>query len=60
METVDVNDKKSDKLRRRYDIRAVPSIVIDGRIKVVGIPDFPWFCGDGFYEELEREYPLKR
>jgi hypothetical protein len=39
--------------------RAVPSIVIDSKIKVVGKPMFPWFCGDEFYNMLEREYPLK-
>ena len=31
---------------RKYAIRAVPTIVIDGRIKVEGKPDFPWMCGD--------------
>ena len=44
---------------RDYGINAVPSIVIDGRIKVVGVPDFPWFCGEEFYEFLEEKYPLK-
>lgn len=44
---------------RDYGITAVPTIVIDGRIKVVGIPDFPWFCGKEFYEFLEDKYPLK-
>ena len=44
---------------RRYDIRAVPTIVVDGRIKVEGMPDFPWICGDAFYAWLERRYPLR-
>jgi len=43
---------------KRYNITAVPSIVIDGKIKVVGVPTFPWFCGDEFYGMLERKYPL--
>lgn len=42
----------------RYGIRSVPTIVIDGRIKVEGKPDFPWMCGDEFYEFLRRRYPL--
>jgi hypothetical protein len=29
-------------------------------IKVVGIPDFPWICGDDLYKKLKNEYPLKR
>lgn len=43
---------------RRYGVRSVPTIVIDGRIKVEGKPDFPWLCGDEFYEFLLRLYPL--
>jgi len=35
-ESVEVKRKIKD-----YSITAVPSIVIDGRIKVVGVPDFP-------------------
>jgi hypothetical protein len=31
---------------KRVDVKAVPTTVIDGEIKVVGIPDFPWICGD--------------
>jgi hypothetical protein len=45
---------------KRYDIRAVPTLVIDGRIKVVGVPDFPWFCGEDFYRMLLERYPLRR
>ncbi len=43
----------------RYGIRVVPTVVIDGRIKVEGLPDFPWVCGDDFYAMLERRYPLR-
>lgn len=60
MEILDVNKKGNKELVRRYGITAVPSIVIDGKIKVVGLPTFPWFCGDEFYGMLEKQYPLKR
>ncbi len=43
----------------QYGIRVVPTMVIDGRIKVEGLPDFPWVCGDDFYTMLERRYPLR-
>ena len=43
-----------------YEINAVPTTIIDGKIKVVGIPDFLWICGDELYKKLEKEYPLKR
>ncbi len=41
-----------------YGVDAVPTIVIDGKIKIVGVPDFPWVCDDQFYERLKRKYPL--
>ncbi len=44
----------------RYGVRVVPTVVIDGRIKVEGVPDFPWICGDDFYAMLEQRYPLGR
>ena len=43
---------------RRYGVHAVPTIVVDGRIKVEGYPDFPWICGDEFYRLLEQRYSL--
>jgi hypothetical protein len=43
---------------REYGVKAVPTTIIAGEIKVVGIPDFPWICGDDLYKKLKREYPL--
>jgi len=40
-------------------VKAVPITVIDGNIKVVGIPDFPWICGEGLYTTLKRDYSIK-
>jgi hypothetical protein len=31
-----------------YNVKTVPTTIIDGKIKVVGIPDFPWICGEDF------------
>jgi glutaredoxin len=42
-----------------YDIRAVPTTIIDGEIKVVGVPDFPWICGDDLYKMLKAKYPIR-
>jgi len=55
---VDLSDEKVKMKRKFYKITAVPTIVVDGRIKVVGVPDFPWFCGDDFYRYLEKNFPL--
>jgi|ERR671911_1717219 hypothetical protein len=56
----DVNNMTDDikKKMRDYGITSVPTTIIDGNIKVVGIPDFPWICGDELYQKLKREYPL--
>lgn len=43
-----------------YDVKAVPTTVIDGKIKVVGIPDFPWICGEDLYKKLREEYSMKK
>jgi hypothetical protein len=45
---------------KKYGIKAVPTTIIDGKIKVVGISDFPWICGDDLYMKLKRDYPLRR
>ena len=60
MEVLSIDDRKIKPLMKRYSIGAVPSIVIDGKIKVVGIPTFPWFCGAEFYRTLETKFPLRK
>ncbi len=56
----DTNDMTEEiKMKmKNYDVRAVPTTIIDGEIKVVGIPDFPWICGDELYTMLKAKYPL--
>lgn len=55
-----VPDPETARKVEEFGIRAAPTIVIDGRIKVEGVPDFPWFCGDEFYAMLEKRFPLRR
>lgn len=58
----DVNNMTDDVKRKmkEYRVTSVPTTIIDGNIKVVGIPDFPWICSDDLYKKLKREYPLKK
>ena len=58
----DVNNMTEEiKLKMKYyDVKAVPTTIIDGNIKVVGIPDFPWICGDDLYKKLKKEFPLTK
>lgn len=58
LEVLDVNLPENARKIKMYDIAAVPTIVIDEKIKIVGVPRFPWFCGDEFYSVLEKKYPL--
>ena len=44
---------------KEYSVKAVPTTIIDGKIKVIGIPDFPWICEEDLYKKLRSEYPLK-
>jgi hypothetical protein len=43
-----------------YSVTSVPTTIIDGTIKVVGMPDFPWICGEDLYLKLKREYPFTK
>ena len=52
------NPELHEEAARRYGVRSVPTIVVDGRIKVEGVPDFPWICGEEFYRMLEERYPI--
>jgi hypothetical protein len=45
---------------KKYAVTAVPTTIIDGSVKVVGIPDFPWICGEDLYLKLKREYPFRK
>jgi len=56
----DINNLTNEiKLKlREYGVKSVPTTIIDGQIKVVGIPDFPWICGEDMYKKLRRDYPL--
>jgi hypothetical protein len=52
----------TDKIKvkmKEYSVKAVPTTIIDGKIKVVGIPDFPWICSDDLYKKLKWEYRLE-
>ena len=57
----DVNNMtKEIKVKMRdYDVKAVPTTVIDVNIKVIGIPDFPWIYGEDLYTKLKRDYSIK-
>lgn len=56
----DVNNATSEvkEKMKKYGIKAVPTTVIDGKYKVVGIPDFTLVCGEALFEKLQKEYSM--
>ncbi len=56
----DVNhmDEETEAKMKKYEIKAVPTIVIDGKYKVVGVPDFPMRCGEELFKRLEKDYSI--
>lgn len=53
----DVNNMTEDikNKMRKYSITSVPTTIIDGNIKVVEIPDFPWIWCENLYKNLKRD-----
>ncbi|MEM4297192.1 MAG: thioredoxin family protein [Nitrososphaerota archaeon] len=51
-----------DSLRQKihdYHIRCVPTIVIDGKIRVEGLPQFTFVCSDELYRQLEMNHSFR-
>ena len=45
---------------KNYGVKAVPTIIIDGNIKIEGIPDFPWICGEDLFQKLKHDYTFNK
>jgi protein-disulfide isomerase len=45
-------------LARAYGVRVVPTVVIDGEVKIEGRPDIPFVCDDETYAHLKKRYPI--
>jgi hypothetical protein len=43
---------------KKYGVKVVSTTIIDGSIRIEGIPDFPWICGEDLFQKLERDYRL--
>lgn len=48
----------ADKVRE-YRVRCVPTLVIDGRIKIEGKPQFALICDEETYRFLEENYAMR-
>jgi protein-disulfide isomerase len=45
-------------LARSYGVRVVPTVIIDGEVKIEGKPDIPFVCSDETYAHFKERYPL--
>lgn len=45
---------------KNYRVKAVRTTIIDGNIKIEGIPDFPWIHGEDLFERLKHDYIFKK
>jgi hypothetical protein len=45
-------------LARQYGVRVVPTVIIDGEVKIEGRPDIPFVCSDETYAHFKEKYPL--
>lgn len=58
VEIIDVRNPEARRRMKKYAVRVVPTLVVDGKIKVEGRINEPWMCGDEFYAMLQEKYPL--
>ncbi len=52
------NLPESLELSRKYGVRVVPTVIIDGEVKIEGRPDIPFVCSDETYAHFKERYPL--
>lgn len=45
-------------LVREHGVRVVPTVIIDGEVKIEGHPDIPFVCDDNTYAHFKEKYPL--
>jgi len=45
-------------LAKSYGVRVVPTVIIDGEIKIEGRPDIPFVCSEETYAHFKEQYPL--
>src|SRR6266704_7202485 len=45
-------------LARSFGVRVVPTVIIDGEVKIEGRPDIPFVCSDETYAHFKEVYPL--
>ena len=45
---------------KNYGVKAVPTAIIDGNIRIVGISDFRWIYGEDLFQKLKHDYTFNK
>ena len=54
--------KRTDEIKQKmekYGIQGVPTTIMDGKYKIVGVSNFTWRCGRELDKKLEKEFSIK-
>ena len=53
------NVAESSVLANKYQVKVVPTIIIDDEVKIEGKPDIPFVCSEDTYAHFREQYPLR-
>jgi hypothetical protein len=53
------NVAESSVLAKKYQVKVVPTVIIDDEVKIEGKPDIPFVCDEDTYAHFREHYPLR-
>ena len=53
------NIAESSVLAKKYQVKVVPTVIIDDEVKIEGKPDIPFVCSEDTYAHFREHYPLR-
>ncbi|HEY5620623.1 MAG TPA: thioredoxin family protein [Candidatus Bathyarchaeia archaeon] len=53
------NVAESSVLAKKYQVKVVPTVIIDDEVKIEGKPDIPFVCSEDTYAHFREHYPLR-
>jgi len=53
------NIAESSVLAKKYQVKVVPTVIIDDEVKIEGKPDIPFVCSEDTYAHFRVHYPLR-
>lgn len=56
---IEYNMSENPSIARQYNVKVVPTVVIDAEVKIEGKPDIPFVCDAQTYDYFRKKYPLR-